>query len=313
MTSDFEIVKYSPDHQQEWDNFVESSKNGTFLFKRAYMDYHADRFHDNSFLFYKKGRLYSILPANINDKTLFSHQGLTYGGMIMDEHCTAEGVLELFNLLIGKLREDGIEKFIYKPVPHIYHTLPSEEDLYAIFRLNASLVGRNISSVYDFNNPLQFSKLRKRMVKRALKNEIIVRQTNDYASFWQILSENLKEKYGASPVHSLEEISNLSNRFSNIRLFSAFSSNEMIGGVLCYFTSKVIRVQYISANAEGKEKGAIDAIFNYLLSNSPKNLYFDFGTSNENGGHYLNESLIHQKQGFGARAICYDTYEIKLH
>ena len=38
----------------------------------------------------------------------------------------------------------------------------------------------------------------------------------------------------------------------------------------------------------------------------------DFGISTEHGGDYLNEGLIFQKEGFGARSVCYDCYEVAL-
>ena len=39
---------------------------------------------------------------------------------------------------------------------------------------------------------------------------------------------------------------------------------------------------------------------------------FDFGISTEQGGRYLNEGLIFQKEGFGARTVVYDTYELNI-
>ena len=85
-----EIVRYTPDKAAEWDAFVRQSKNATFLFYRGYMDYHADRFADYSLMFYDKGRLCALLPANDGgDGTLWSHRGLTYGGLLMDCRCKA--------------------------------------------------------------------------------------------------------------------------------------------------------------------------------------------------------------------------------
>ena len=41
--------------------------------------------------------------------------------------------------------------------------------------------------------------------------------------------------------------------------------------------------------------------------------YFDFGRSTENpDGSGLNEPLVFQKEGFGARGLCYDIYEWDL-
>ena len=46
------------------------------------MEYHSDRFKDYSLLFYRDGQLVGLLPANIRNDTLFSHEGLTFGGVI---------------------------------------------------------------------------------------------------------------------------------------------------------------------------------------------------------------------------------------
>ena len=71
-------------------------------------------------------------------------------------------------------------------------------------------------------------------------------------------------------------------------------------------------MQYIAASDAGCALGALDWLFAQLLSQAavlfPHVRYFDFGTCNEQDGRYLNEGLIFQKEGFGARAICYDTY-----
>ena len=93
------IVRYTAEQKTVWDSFVATSKNGTFLFMRDYMDYHADRFADHSLMFYKGGRLIALLPGNESDDTYYSHGGLTYGGFILSYHATATVVLEAFYLL----------------------------------------------------------------------------------------------------------------------------------------------------------------------------------------------------------------------
>lgn len=309
-----EIVKYNPDYKEVWNEFVESSKNGTFLFNRGYMDYHSDRFEDYSFLIFRKNSLYCLLPANIQGDTVFSHQGLTYGGLIMNQKNTAEGILKVFGVLKDYLRGKNIKNLVYKPIPHQYHLLPAEEDLYALFRYNAKLKARNLSSVILQKNRIPFSTLRRRMVKKADSSGLTVGESGDFFTFWEILKDNLQKKYNALPVHTYHEIKYLAALFPQIKLFCATKDGKMLGGVLCYFTGNVIRVQYISANQEGKDTGAIDAIFNYLLNkecyqNIP---YFDFGTSNEDEGRFLNETLIYQKEGFGGRGICYDTWEMEI-
>ena len=56
----FEVRRYTPDKASEWNRFVAQSKNGTFLFDRRFMDYHADRFEDCSLMVYRRGVLYAL-------------------------------------------------------------------------------------------------------------------------------------------------------------------------------------------------------------------------------------------------------------
>lgn len=311
--SRIEIVRYSSEHKPLWDEFVESSKNGTFLFKRDYMDYHSERFRDNSFLIYRKEKLYCLLPANINDGVLYSHQGLTYGGLVMNDRCSVEGVMDVFSALATQFREAGIGKMVYKPIPHIYHKLPAEEDLYSLFRNNARLTVRNVSSTIKLPSPLRMNKDRREAVRRAERNGLTVKKTSDYEAFWRILEENLRVTYNSSPVHTLEEFLSLREKFpENIKLWGAFEEGELLGGVVCYYMPTLVHAQYISATPEGKKRGAIDLIVSSLIGNIEGKSYFDLGTSNGDGGRYLNESLIYQKEGFGGRAVCYDTYEMLI-
>src|SRR5262249_47787360 len=144
--SGFRLVRYSPDRKAAWDEFVARSKNGTFLFRRDYMDYHADRFHDSSLMAFQRNHLIAVLPANREGDALVSHGGLTYGGFVAGDRLRTAHVLDLFAALLDHAREAGVRTVTYKPVPHIYHRVPAEEDLYALFRQRARLVRRDVSS-----------------------------------------------------------------------------------------------------------------------------------------------------------------------
>ncbi len=309
------IKPYTSEHKREWDEFVRNSKNGTFLFYRDFIEYHGDRFNDYSLLFYCDDVLTAIMPGYIADKTYYSHGGLTYGGLIMANYTTAANVLEIMEHLTVTFRHQGIKKIIYKVVPHIYHRLPAEEDLYALFRHKAVLTERNISSTILLSEKIKYSDSRKNGLKKAKKNKLKVSESDDLSSFWYILSDNLKERYNRMPVHSLEEIAYLKEKFpKEIRFFSVTDNTEsMIGGCLVFETEKVVHAQYTAATEDGKNKGAVDFVIDHIINTVyPHKTYFDYGTSTENGGLYLNESLIYQKEGFGARATVYDIYTIEL-
>lgn len=311
----FSIERYTEQHFQLWNEFVYRAKNTSFLFDRHYMDYHSHRFTDFSLLFFIDKRLYAILPANVEGDTLHSHQGLTYGGLIMNEHTTVSKTITLFHELNHFLHEKNIKKVIYKASPYIFHLQPSEEDLYALWRMkDIRLVGRDVGTVIENTHINKWYRIRERGVKRAKQANIQVEESKDFAPFWQILTQNLQERYKVNPVHTLNEITLLHNRFpKNILHYIAKQENETLAGVVLYITPQVVHVQYIAANAKGKKLGALDLIFHQLITQQFQHIrYFDFGRSTEDDGTYLNESLIYQKEGFGGRAVCWDKYEWNL-
>ena len=310
-----EIIRYRREDKELWNSFVSKARNATFLFDRNYMDYHADRFDDNSFMFYHKGKLKAVLPANVAGDTLYSHQGLTYGGLLLDKKATVEDVLECFDSLNSWLRENGISKVVYKALPWIYQQYPSEEDLYALtWKCKAQLISRDISSSIVIDNKLKFAESRKSGIRKALSLNIEVGESNDVDGFWHVLEDNLSNRYNAKPVHTSSEMKLLMSRFpNNIKLYVAKMNGEIVGGTLIYVTPQVVHTQYISASVEGKKHGALDLLFDYIINKVYANCrYFDFGKSTEQGGAYLNEPLIFQKEGFGGRGVCYDWYQWKL-
>ncbi|EGW48395.1 hypothetical protein HMPREF0666_00440 [Prevotella sp. C561] len=308
-----EVKQYTQKQAQEWNDFIEQSRQETFLFNRSYMDYHADRFQDASLMIYRKEQLYALLPANRLGDTLYSHQGLTYGGLITKKQATTAEICEVFIRINEYLYHSGVQRVIYKPTPWIYHCYPAEEDLYALtYICHAQLTSRDISSTIPLDSLMTFGKDRRRGVRKATRAGVTVRESKDLATFWDILDKNLTNKYATHPVHSLEELTLLHSRFPNsIRLFMAFNDKGIaIGGTIIYEMPQVVHTQYISASPEGKRLGAIDLLFDYILNDVYANRkgFFDFGKSTEEEGKILNTTLIFQKEGFGGRGVCYDCY-----
>ena len=210
----FEIRRYTAQQADEWNQFVAQSKNGTFLFDRRYMDYHQDRFHDHSLMCYSNGRLVAVLPANANGGVLYSHQGLTYGGLVMSTQLTMGETMALFGEMNAGLAQQGFAKVVYKAVPWIYHRMTAEEDLYALFHVcKARIVARDYATNIFMPNPLRWERVRRRGVSRAQRAGLTVERSDDFAPFWQVLTDNLGTKYGVRPVHSVSEIELLHSRF----------------------------------------------------------------------------------------------------
>ena len=308
------VKRYTAEQQTLWDDFVDNSRNGTFLHKRGYMDYHAHRFADHSLIFYRGEEPVAILPAHIKDNCLCSHNGLTYGGLLLKCDTTTAAVLAIFDAMQEYLKDNTIvTSIIYKPTPHIYHSYPCEEDLYALFRHGATLAERKVSSAIPLKSPISISGRRKLTAKT--KESLHIVEDGDLATFWEILDERLQNKYNTAPVHSIDEITLLKSRFpENIKLFCVTDNeSNILGGVVLFITGKVVHMQYSATTAEGRRISALDHLYEELINNRfTGKEYFDFGTSVEEGGRYLNNGLIAYKERMGGRAVVYDTYTIDL-
>lgn len=253
------------------------------------------------------------MPANIQENTLHSHQGLTYGGLVLGKRISFEETVILVKELLKFLESKGVKTLNLKLLPHIYHLLPSDEIIHLLFVLQAKLTRCDISSTIFYEERLSIkSSNRKRGIKRGIKHGLEVRENNDLRAFWEkVLVPNLNETYGKDPVHSIEEIELLHSRFpKHIKQFNVYKEDQIVAGVTVFETPTVVHCQYISSNTKGRNVGALDFLFDYLIKHFSTKRYFDFGISNEEQGRKVNKGLIHWKEAFGGRSIAHHFYEV---
>jgi hypothetical protein len=309
------VQRYVPERKTAWDEFVHGAKNGTFLFCRDYMDYHADRFVDHSLLIEREGAPLALLPANASDGVLQSHGGLTYGGLIVGDGMTTALMGEVFTAIAEHAANSGFTSLFYKTVPAIYHRRPAEEDRYALFRAGAELVRRDVLSVLAPAAGEPRQQRRRRALGKAAKSGFTVVEDIDFSTFWPVLEALLGTRHGTAPVHTLDEIERLHRHFpSHIRLFTARGGAGVIqAGAVIYESARVAHVQYMATTEEGRRSGALDLVLAHLIDEVfATKPWFDFGISNEDDGRVLNEGLIDFKEGFGGRAVVHDFYRLDL-
>lgn len=314
-----QILPYSPEKADEWNRFVDGSRNGTFIHRRDFMDYHADRYPDASLMMYdNRRRLIAVLPATAHDGSVVSsHNGLTYGGWLSGPlKPTQSQMLEGWRLMAEHYRARQFKTLIYKPVPHIYHNYPAEEDLYALYRWNAQVDMVLASTVIDLTHRLPPNTGTRRHIKRAAQADLTVAITDDYGTFWHVLSQRLRERYNTLPVHTLAEIRMLSGRFpDNIKLWTVTDpGGNILAGTVLFLSNGVVKSQYIGTSAPGREVNATDYMFSIIADHYTRAgfRYLDMGHSNEDHGRALNEGLVNQKTGYGGRTIVYTTYRLSL-
>ena len=308
-----EFCVYKENDAPAWNTFLATSKNGTFLFDRGFMDYHSDRFDDFSLMIFNEKKLVALFPANLSeDNILHSHAGLTYGGLVTGVNMTAALALIIFDELIKYLRENKIIQLHYKPIPHIYHRHPSEEDLHALFLVGARLNRSDISSAIQLGSSPKFSKSKKRGVNKAKKADLIISKSDEWARYWQVLAANLC-RHNTKPTHSLAELRLLKCRFPNhIFLFAAHKQDDLLAGLVVFDCGSTIHIQYIASTEQGRNLGAVDAIVSHLVSLYDQRDWLDFGISTTDQGRSLNVGLSRQKEMYGARTIVYQHYLLNL-
>ena len=311
------IIRYSEEKKDEWNKFNSESKNSLFMFDRNYMDYHRDRFVDHSLMFYEEDELVAILPMSESNSTFVSHGGLTYGGFISGVRMKQHLMNECFNVLLEYCRNQNIKQIVYKVIPHIYHSQAAEEDRFCLFANNARLSIVDVSTYVNLNTPLKMPKGRKAQISRAKREGVTIEERfdlEDFNTFIDLENEVLAERHGVHAVHTGSELKMLHDRFpDNIHLFVALKDNKIISGTVIYEYNTVVHTQYMAANEEARQIGALDLTIATIIEKYKNDkTWLDFGISTEHGKLFLNEGLCSQKEGFGGRTGTYEIWELEL-
>jgi hypothetical protein len=313
------VRPYGPNDADVWDAFCGEALQATLLHMRRFLSYHGDRFEDRSLILEEDGKLVGLFPAapNPSDKTcVVSHPGITYGGVIHQGSLRGERMINALKEIRQYYFAQGYMKLVYKAVPTFYHLAPAQDDLYALFGLEAHRIRCDLSSTIDLRHHLSVSERRRRGLRKALKAGVEVFEGHQYlAALWKVLENNLDRKHGVIPVHNLDEITLLAERFpDNIRCICAVKNSVVIAGTLLFVTPTTFHAQYIASSQAGYECSALDAVFEHgiLSAHRSDKRWFDFGISTESDGKVLNEGLYRFKSEFGAGSVVHEFYELSL-
>ncbi len=305
------VSKYSPDEASVWNAFVEKAINGSFLFHRDFMDYHKDRFNDFSLLVYNNDKLQAVLPAHYNNDEIYSHQGLSYGGLLIDK-CYLSDYFQLLEAVLLFLQKNNFKTLQLNPIPNIYHKSIASEIDYALFILKAKQVRADAYFVVNPND-YTINRNRKRALKVASENALELREHASFSSFWGILEANLKHRFEANPTHTLAEITQLYQKFpKEIKLFEVLQKDKVIAGAVLFLVNDVAHIQYSSADETREETGSMDFLFQTIIEKYANKKYISFGISGEEQGKYINTGLAYWKQSFGARIAVQQFYSIEI-
>lgn len=319
MAEEFSFRPYRAADEADWNALVAASPNGTFLFDRGFMGYHGNRFDDASLLVERRGKRVAVLPAHRAGARVASHGGLSYGGLVLADTMGQQAMWELVQALQRHWRSQGVRELLYKTVPSIYHRLPCEDDRWALWRCGAQLVRRDALAVVG-PTPAHWPAKRRRPITRATRQrqELALAEhagcppeaAADWSTFWTLLDHELQARHGSRPVHTLDEMSLLAQRFpASISLRFARWSGGLVGGLVLFETPTVVHLQYMAADEQGRRCAALDLLLEQAIVHAQAGgKWFDFGHSNEDEGRVLNPGLAFYKESFGASTVVHDHY-----
>lgn len=313
---------YDPSYQKEWDDFVARSRNGTFMQQRNFLNYHPpNRFVDCSLMIYSStGQLIAVIPAAqkmVDNKKVFSsYPGASHGGIIVGQKFCAAEALALIPMLTKYCHSINYDAIEIKMVPRIYYRWPSDELDFALRHHGFSIATSELATALPLKELTNASEKLvpscQRNIRKAQGLGVTVKESKDFATFWSILANNLKQRHNSQPTHTLTEILDLTNRFPEaIKLFAAFREGEMVSGVVVFLLNNlVINCFYIANNDKYQHLRSLELLFYRLISwGIDQGYYFlDWGISTENKGLRVNHGLFKFKEKFGGRGILRETY-----
>jgi hypothetical protein len=314
LTDSLHIRQYAAPDRVVWDEFVRHGKGGTFLFERDYMEYHHDRFQDASLVVMRGDKMVALMPANrVDASAIDSHGGLTYGGLVVGREAILAEVVEIFGRLLEHLSAQGVTELRYRRIPAFYDSVPNDEIAYIAFALEARRPRTGAGVVVRLADRLPYDNRRARNLRKAARSSLRITE-GDLAGFWHdVLEPRLAIRHGAKPVHSLDEIEQLAQRFpDNIRQYTVVADGRTVAGATIYETPSVARSQYIAGIEEGLRTAALDFLVDWLLEERYATKgFFDFGTSNAVDGETIRGGLLGWKEGFGGRLYVQEFYTFK--
>ncbi len=307
-----------------WEAFVASANNGTIFHERKFLGYHpGDRFNDHSLLVDKGGKLRAIFPAvEINSdgvKSLVSHQGSSYGGIVVQEDLSFQDSYDFVQAITEYARKAGFQRIQMTLPPAIYQYRVSNYLDFSLIKHGFSYKKRDVSSMLTIEespekNLQRFRSTHRTAVRKAVKQGVTIRESEDWSDFYDILKENLNIRHNVQPTHTLDELLILRDLYpEQIKLFGAYHEDKLVAGVVNFSVNKdVVLAFYISHNEKYQNLRAVNLLFYEIITWCHNNSYryLDFGIFTVN--MEPNFGLGRFKENFGASGVFRDTFELDL-
>lgn len=311
----FKLVPYEQFLKADWDFVLDNSAENLFLFKREFMEYHKDRFIDSSLMLFKDDKAIGIVPCNIKQEFVFSHQGLSFGGIILIEGLDQDDILIIIEILLKFWNQIGIKKVEIKLIPIIYCGKTQNSIKELLFEKGFKLQSSVQTFVIDMSTSHK-SRVGRWKLRNSHRKDFQIMEVNDFSGFWNhVLIPLYHERIGVPPTHTVEEINQLKSRNQNhIRQFViSLSDHQILAGITVFEYKSVAKFQYIAATNLGKKLRALDFLMEYLLKTKfARKKYIDLGTVHDPKTGIPQKGLIDWKVSWHAEMINLEKIEFSF-
>ncbi len=279
------------------------------------MDYHSDRFQDHSLLIFKDKILEAVFPANLLDQRVYSHQGLTFGGLICNRPMSLDNLNTIMKLVIHYYKSNKIKSLYIKLIPNFFDESFFRKFEKSLQYLTAENRYNDRTMVVDLESYMIHKSKLKRF-RRYADYGFEIFKTTDFEPFWNtVLIPRLQSKHGVLPVHSLTEIQLLADQFpNNIFQYGIAKDGQWLAGITLFVHDRIVKSQYGATTEAGEAVAALDFLFITLIRQyeSEGFRYFDMGSVRSDDPSGINQGLWKQKQELGCIECVQPHYELQL-
>ena len=314
-----EVRPFKRGDRERWDELVATSRNGTFVHGRIFLDTVTRAFSDRSIVIGSKGKIVGVMPAadHPTDSAMVdSHPATSYGGIVHDGALAGERMIAAMEAVADHCYHEGARVLRYKSIPSIYQRVPSQDDVYSLYRLGAVRTRCELASVIDVETPRSLSRHRARHLRKAGKAGLLINRDHQVLSeFWSVLERRLASKHDSAPQHTRSEISELVRRLpKQVECVVASEKGSVVAGAIVFVTGRVDHAQYLAADDRGYEVSALDLVIEDLVARGSERgaRFVSLGSTTLHGGRQFNTGLHRYKSDFGAGSIVHETYDLAI-
>lgn len=306
------LSRYTQNDKSSWDSLVAKTSPGLVLHYRDYMEYHSELFEDFSICFWDQNSLLAVAPGTRNKDEWISHQGLTFGGLILPSENITE-MMRYIQMLNKFLLKEDFKKSTIILASNSFYPNGNTEWIYAFNQAGYVASENHLNQFIHKSSNLPKKKLTN--ARAAFRKGITFSiDLSNLPPLYNLIEENLVSKYERKPIHTLAEIELLCKRFPD--LISTYTTNfekKVVAGAIVFQSFNSLHIQYLATNDLGKQIRAQDYLIKEILDIAKakcKNLSFGKSTSGDNAA--LNSSLYNFKAEYGTNPESIFTLTCKL-